>query len=118
MQIKLINIGFGSIVNANRLIAIVSSESAPIKRKIQEARESGMLVDATYGRKTRAVLIADSGHVILSAIQPETVANRVIERDDEDEDDAEKDSEKGRERKEKDKEKEKDREKSAAAEKP
>ena len=61
MQIKLINIGFGSIVNANRLIAIVSSESAPIKRKIQEARESGMLVDATYGRKTRAVLIADSG---------------------------------------------------------
>ena len=64
MQIKLINIGFGSIVNANRLIAIVSSESAPIKRKIQEARESGMLVDATYGRKTRAVLIADSGHFI------------------------------------------------------
>ena len=77
MQIKLINRGFGSIVNANRLIAIVSSESAPIKRKIQEARESGMLVDATYGRKTRAVLIADSGHVILSAIQPETVANRL-----------------------------------------
>ena len=77
MQIKLINIGFGSIVNANRLIAIVSSESAPIKRKIQEARESGMLVDATYGRKTRAVLIADSGHVILSAIQPGTVANRL-----------------------------------------
>ena len=77
MQIKLINIGFGSIVNANRLIAIVSSESAPIKRKIQEAREAGMLVDATYGRKTRAVLVADSGHVILSAIQPETVANRL-----------------------------------------
>ena len=83
MQIKLINIGFGSIVNANRLIAIVSSESAPIKRKIQEARESGMLVDATYGRKTRAVLIADSGHVILSAIQPETVANRFNDREDE-----------------------------------
>lgn len=77
MAIKLINIGFGNIVAANRLIAIVSPESAPIKRIIQEAREKGMLIDATYGRRTRAVLIADSDHVILSAVQPETVAHRL-----------------------------------------
>ena len=74
---KLINIGFGNIVSANRLVAIVSPESAPIKRIIQEARERGMLVDATYGRRTRAVIISDSDHVILSAVQPETVANRL-----------------------------------------
>ncbi len=77
MNIKLINIGFGNIVSANRLIAIVSPESAPIKRIIQDARDSGMLIDATYGRRTRAVIITDSGHVILSAVQPETVANRL-----------------------------------------
>lgn len=77
MEIKLINIGFGNIVSANRIIAIVSPESAPIKRIIQEARERGMLIDATYGRRTRAVIIADSDHVILSAVQPETVANRL-----------------------------------------
>lgn len=74
---KLINIGFGNIVSADRLIAIVSPESAPIKRIIQEARDRGMLIDATYGRRTRAVIITDSDHVILSAIQPETVANRM-----------------------------------------
>ena len=74
---KLINIGFGNIVSANRLVAIVGPESAPIKRIIQDARDRGFLVDATYGRRTRAVLIADSGHVILSAVQPETVANRL-----------------------------------------
>ena len=84
MDIKLINIGFGNIVSANRMIAIVSPESAPIKRIIQEARDHGMLIDATYGRRTRAVLIADSGHVILSSVQPETVAHRVIENDDAD----------------------------------
>lgn len=78
-NIKLINIGFGNIVSANRLIAIVSPDSAPIKRIIQEARERGMLIDATYGRRTRAVIITDSDHVILSAVQPETVAHRVIE---------------------------------------
>ena len=78
MDIKLINIGFGNIVSANRIIAIVSPESAPIKRIITEARERGELVDATYGRRTRAVIIADSGHVVLSAIQPETVANRLV----------------------------------------
>ena len=83
MEIKLINIGFGNIVSANRIISIVSPESAPIKRIIQEARERGMLIDATYGRRTRAVIIADSDHVILSAVQPETVAHRVISRDEE-----------------------------------
>lgn len=77
MDIKLINIGFGNIVSANRIISIVSPESAPIKRIIQEAREAGMLIDATYGRRTRAVIICDSQHVILSAVQPETVANRL-----------------------------------------
>lgn len=77
MEIKLINIGFGNIVSANRIIAIVSPESAPIKRIIQEARDEGMLIDATYGRRTRAVVICDSHHVILSAVQPETVAHRL-----------------------------------------
>ncbi|HKM17094.1 MAG: DUF370 domain-containing protein [Firmicutes bacterium] len=77
MEIRLINIGFGNIVAANRIISIVSPESAPIKRIIQEARERGMLIDATYGRRTRAVIITDSDHIILSAVQPETVANRL-----------------------------------------
>lgn len=79
---KLINIGFGNMVSASRLVAIVSPESAPIKRIIQEAKERGSLIDATYGRRTRAVIITDSDHVVLSAIQPETIANRVGERDD------------------------------------
>ncbi|MEL6382225.1 MAG: DUF370 domain-containing protein [Cyanobacteria bacterium J06626_18] len=78
MDIKLINIGFGNIVSANRVIAIVSPESAPIKRIISDARDRGQLVDATYGRRTRAVMITDSGHIILSAIQPETVAHRFV----------------------------------------
>jgi len=77
---QLINIGFGNIVSANRIISIVSPESAPIKRLIQEAKDSKMAVDATYGRRTRAVIIMDSGHVILSAVQPETVASR-LDRD-------------------------------------
>ena len=81
MDIKLVNIGFGNIVAANRIIAIVSPESAPIKRIIQEAREKGVLIDATYGRRTRAVIVVDSGHVILSAVQPETVANRLTSKD-------------------------------------
>ncbi len=82
MDIQLINIGFGNIVSANRVVAIVSPESAPIKRIITDARDRGQLIDATYGRRTRAVIITDSSHVILSAIQPETVANRfVISRD-------------------------------------
>lgn len=73
---KLINIGFGNMVSSGRLLAIVSPESAPIKRIIQEAKDRGMLVDATYGRRTRAVIIMDTDHVILSAIQPETIAGR------------------------------------------
>ena len=74
---KLINIGFGNMVSANRLLAVISPESAPIKRIIQDTRDRGMLIDATFGRRTRAVLVMDSGHVILSAIQPETVAGRI-----------------------------------------
>jgi len=77
MEIRLINIGFGNIVSANRIIAIVSPESAPIKRIIQDARDRGMLIDATYGRRTRAVIVTDSDHIILSAVQPETVAHRL-----------------------------------------
>jgi len=73
---KLLNIGFGNMVAENRLLAIVSPDSAPIKRIIQDAKDSGRLIDATYGRRTRAVLMMDSDHVILSAIQPETVAGR------------------------------------------
>lgn len=78
MTLKLINIGFGNIVAANRVIAIVSPDSAPIKRIVADAKEQGQLVDATYGRRTRAVIIADSGHVILSAMLPETIANRCL----------------------------------------
>ncbi len=73
----LVNIGFGNMVSAGRIISIISPESAPIKRIIQDARERGMLIDATYGRRTRAVIVADSDHIILSAIQPETIANRL-----------------------------------------
>ncbi|MDO4516932.1 MAG: DUF370 domain-containing protein [Bacillota bacterium] len=78
---KLINIGFGSMISANRLVAVVSPDSAPIKRMIQEARERGSLIDASYGRRTRAVLITDSDHIILSALQPETVAGRLNGRE-------------------------------------
>lgn len=74
---KLINIGFGNMVSASRVIAIVSPDSAPIKRIIQDVRDKGLLIDATYGRRTRAVVVMDSGHVLLSAIQPETVAGRM-----------------------------------------
>ena len=74
---KLINIGFGSLISDERLLAIVSADSAPIKRMIQDARERGMLVDATYGRKTKSVLLMDSDHVILAAITPETVSERM-----------------------------------------
>ena len=90
MQVDLINIGFGNIVAGNRVIAVVSPESAPIKRIVQEARESGMLIDATFGRRTRAVIITDSDHVVLSAIQPETVSSRLEEeKNKEDNDDKE-----------------------------
>ena len=86
---KLINIGFGNMVSAGRLIAIVSPESAPIKRMVQEARENGMLIDATYGRRTRAVLVMDNDHLVLSALQPETVANRVTEEKETEEEEGE-----------------------------
>ena len=79
---KLINVGFGNIVSSDRIIAIVSPESAPIKRMVQEARENGNLIDATYGRKTRAVIICDSDHVVLSPVQPDTVAHRMIPSED------------------------------------
>ena len=79
---KLINIGFGNMVSASRVVAIVSPESAPIKRIIREAEDKGMLINATYGRRTRAVIVMDSDHVVLSSVQPETVAHRVSEKDD------------------------------------
>lgn len=81
MSLSLINIGFGNAVSANRIISIVSPESAPIKRIITVARENNKLIDATYGRRTRAVIITDSDHVVLSAVQPETVGQRVISND-------------------------------------
>lgn len=79
MHVHLLNIGYGNIVSASRIIAIVSPESAPIKRIIQEARDHNRLIDATYGRRTRAVILTDSDHIILSAVQPETVAHRLSE---------------------------------------
>ena len=74
---RLINIGFGNLVSATRLIAIVSPDSAPIKRMVQEARDRGELIDATYGRRTKAVIMMDNDHLVLSALQPETIANRL-----------------------------------------
>ena len=79
---KLINIGFGSMVAANRLLAIVAPDSAPIKRVIQEARDRGMLIDASYGRKTKAVILMDTDHVILSAIPTETISARWLDKQD------------------------------------
>ncbi|MCR4925124.1 MAG: DUF370 domain-containing protein [Clostridiales bacterium] len=74
---KLVNIGFGNMVNADKIISVVSPESAPIKRIIQDSKEKGMLIDATHGRRTRAVIITDSDHIVLSYLQTETVANRL-----------------------------------------
>ena len=79
---KLINIGFGSMVAAGRVLAIVAPDSAPIKRVIQESRDRGMLIDASYGRKTKAVILMDTDHVILSALTPETVSARWMDKDD------------------------------------
>ena len=81
MPLKLINIGFGNIVSASRVVAIVGPDAAPVKRIIQDARERGLLIDATCGRRTRAVLVTDSQHVILSAVQPETIAHRLESRE-------------------------------------
>ncbi|HLR33859.1 MAG TPA: DUF370 domain-containing protein [Tissierellales bacterium] len=84
MSVKLINVGFGNVVSANRIIAIVSPESAPIKRMIQEARDRKIIIDATCGRRTRAVIITDSDHIVLSAVQPETVAHRLNSKENQD----------------------------------
>lgn len=74
---RLINIGFGNIVNSNKIIGIISPEAAPIKRMVQSAKDAGTAIDATCGRKTKAVIVTDSGHLVLSALLPETIANRV-----------------------------------------
>ena len=84
---KLISIGFGNVVVASRLVAVVSPDSSPIKRIIQDARDKGTLIDATNGRRTRAVIITDSDHIILSAVQAETIANRIRSNREDDEDD-------------------------------
>lgn len=78
---KLINIGFGNIVNASRIVSIIAPDSSPIKRFVTQARDRNLLVDATYGRRTRAVIVMDSEHVILSAVQPETVGQRLNVKD-------------------------------------
>ncbi len=80
---KLINIGFGSMIAAGRVLAIVDPDSAPIKRVVQEARERGMLIDASYGRKTQAVILMDTDHVILSALTPDTLSARWMEKEEE-----------------------------------
>ncbi len=85
---KLVNIGFGSMISARRLVAMVSPDTAPIKRLTQEARERGVLIDASFGRKTQAVLIMDSGHVILSSLGPETLGARFREDGEEREEEA------------------------------
>lgn len=77
MGIKMINVGFGNVVSASRIITVVSPDSAPLKRIIQESRDRGYLIDATYGRRTRAVIVMDSGHMVLTALQPETIAKRL-----------------------------------------
>ena len=81
---KLINIGFGSMIAAHRLLAVVSPDSAPVKRVIQEARDRGMLIDASYGHKTKAVILMDTDHVVLSAMDPETISARLTQKEAED----------------------------------
>lgn len=79
MSIRMVSVGFGNIVAAGRIVAMVSPESAPIRRVIGDARDRGMLIDATHGRRTRAVIVTDSGHIVLSAVNPETVVSRLDE---------------------------------------
>ncbi len=74
---KLLNVGFGNMVSAGRIVAVIAPDSAPVKRMVQEARDDGHLIDATAGRRTRAVLMMDTGHVVLSAVQPETISGRL-----------------------------------------
>ena len=78
---KLLNVGFGNMVTASRIVAVIAPDSAPVKRMVQEARDDGHLIDATAGRRTRAVLMMDTGHVVLSAVQPETIAGRLQSED-------------------------------------
>ena len=80
-MMKLVNIGFGNLVSAQRLLTVVSPDSAPVKRLVQEAKERAMLIDASFGRKTRAVLVMDTDHVILSAITPEAIARRLQDKE-------------------------------------
>ncbi len=80
---RLINIGFGNMISAERLLSVLSPDSAPIKRLVQEAKERAMLVDASFGRKTRAVLVMDTDHVVLSAITPEAIAKRLADKENE-----------------------------------
>ena len=80
---RFINIGFGNVVSAEKVVSVVSPDSAPIKRIIQDAREKGKLIDATHGRRTRAVIVTDSDHIVLTYLQCETVANRINDTDDE-----------------------------------
>lgn len=77
MKTKMINVGFGNIVSIDRIVAVIGSESAPVKRMVSEARSRGMLIDATFGRKTRSVLVCDTNQVVLASIQPETLAGRI-----------------------------------------
>ncbi|MGN1133195.1 MAG: DUF370 domain-containing protein [Oscillospiraceae bacterium] len=83
---QFLNIGYGNMVSSSRIIAIVAPDSAPIKRIVQEAKNRGTIIDATYGRRTRAVIIMDSDHVVLSAVTPETVGGRLVQEAEEDED--------------------------------
>jgi hypothetical protein len=77
MDVKMINVGYGNLVAVNRIVAIVAPESAPIKRLVQDAKENYKLIDATYGRKKRAVIVTDSGYVLLTSVQPETMYRRL-----------------------------------------
>lgn len=82
MLVYFINVGFGNVVASNKIVSVVSPESAPIKRLVQESKEQGTLIDATYGRRTRAVIVMDSGHIVLSPLQPETIAHRLHTKED------------------------------------
>ena len=81
--LKTVNIGFGNVVIAQRIVAVISPDSAPVKRMVQDARENGTVIDATYGRKTKAVIVTDSGHTVLSALLPETISSRICQDDSE-----------------------------------
>ncbi|MGM0395797.1 MAG: extracellular matrix/biofilm regulator RemA [Bacillota bacterium] len=82
MLVYFINVGFGNVVASNKVVSVVSPESAPIKRLVQESKEQGTLIDATYGRRTRSVIVMDSGHIVLSPLQPETIAHRLHTKED------------------------------------